>query len=257
MLVDRIKRMPMLAVSIVLWSVASLVSAFAGSYSSLLLTRLAAGRGDRHRGAGDRLADRRLLPGPRARAGVRLHPGRRDRGHRGRVHRQRQRGQPDRLAGGVRPAGDPGLLPGPELWRTVPEPLRGGQSRLEPGVVDLHRRPPRGLGAEATLAGEERAVRGRRPRRTTSAFEAVRRRGRRGPTRSSSSTEDPRDMPVARGGPVHPLDPDQRDADHRLLAGLLLLRRAVRRSRCCSSAATTTPARPPPSWCWRCWSWAR
>ena len=25
-----------------------------------------------------------------------------------------------------------------ELYRTVPEPLRGGQSRLEPGVVDLH-----------------------------------------------------------------------------------------------------------------------
>ena len=41
--VDRFKRMPMLSLSIVLWSVASLLSAFAGSYSTLLLTRLALG----------------------------------------------------------------------------------------------------------------------------------------------------------------------------------------------------------------------
>src|SRR5579863_1880371 len=39
LLVDRTRRMPLLAVSIMLWSVASLFSAFAGSYSSLLLTR--------------------------------------------------------------------------------------------------------------------------------------------------------------------------------------------------------------------------
>src|SRR5690349_1862482 len=41
--VDRFTRMPMLSLSIVLWSVASLLSAFAGSYSTLLLTRLALG----------------------------------------------------------------------------------------------------------------------------------------------------------------------------------------------------------------------
>src|SRR6201982_51451 len=43
LLVDRIKRIPMLSLSILLWSVASLLSAFAGSYSSLLLTRLLLG----------------------------------------------------------------------------------------------------------------------------------------------------------------------------------------------------------------------
>src|SRR5437764_1246463 len=43
MLVDRIKRVPMLSLSILLWSIASLLSAFAGSYSSLLLTRLLLG----------------------------------------------------------------------------------------------------------------------------------------------------------------------------------------------------------------------
>ena len=43
MLVDRYKRVPILSGSIVLWSVASLLSAFAGSYSGLLLTRLLLG----------------------------------------------------------------------------------------------------------------------------------------------------------------------------------------------------------------------
>ena len=43
LLVDRIKRIPVLSLSIVLWSVASLLSAFAGSYSGLLLTRLLLG----------------------------------------------------------------------------------------------------------------------------------------------------------------------------------------------------------------------
>src|SRR5215475_11056550 len=40
LLVDRIKRIPMLSLSIVLWSIASLFSAFASNYSTLLLTRL-------------------------------------------------------------------------------------------------------------------------------------------------------------------------------------------------------------------------
>jgi predicted MFS family arabinose efflux permease len=41
--VDRIKRMPLLSISIILWSIASLASAFADSYSTLLLSRLALG----------------------------------------------------------------------------------------------------------------------------------------------------------------------------------------------------------------------
>src|SRR5213592_4355367 len=43
MLVDRSKRIPILSASIVLWSIASLLSAFSGSYGQLLLTRLALG----------------------------------------------------------------------------------------------------------------------------------------------------------------------------------------------------------------------
>ena len=43
LLVDRTRRMPLLAVSIILWSLVSLFSAFAGSLSGLLLTQLALG----------------------------------------------------------------------------------------------------------------------------------------------------------------------------------------------------------------------
>ncbi len=43
MLVDRFKRMPILSISIVLWSIATLLSAFSANYSHLLLTRLALG----------------------------------------------------------------------------------------------------------------------------------------------------------------------------------------------------------------------
>src|ERR687886_2410974 len=43
LLVDRIRRIPMLSLSIVLWSFASLLGAFSGSYSSLLVSRLLLG----------------------------------------------------------------------------------------------------------------------------------------------------------------------------------------------------------------------
>src|ERR1700694_343834 len=43
LLVHKIQRIPMLSISIVLWSIASLVSAFAANYSSLLLSRLLLG----------------------------------------------------------------------------------------------------------------------------------------------------------------------------------------------------------------------
>ena len=43
MLVDRVRRIPLLAASIVLWSITTLLGAFAGSYSTLLLTRVGLG----------------------------------------------------------------------------------------------------------------------------------------------------------------------------------------------------------------------
>ncbi len=137
LLVDRIKRVPMLSISIVLWSVASLISAFAGSYSSLLLTRLALGAVTAT--AGPAIAS---LTGD-------YFPAR----ERGRVYAYILAGEILGTAAGFIISGSvaslidwraaflllgiPGFFLARELYRTVPEPIRGGQSRLEPGVVDL------------------------------------------------------------------------------------------------------------------------
>jgi MFS family permease len=137
LLVDRIKRIPMLSLSIVLWSVASLFSAFAGGYSSLLLTRLALGAVTAT--AGPAIAS---LTGD-------YFPAR----ERGRVYAYILGGEILGTAIGFIISGSvasliswraaflllaiPGFWLARELYRTVPEPIRGGQSRLEPGVTDL------------------------------------------------------------------------------------------------------------------------
>jgi MFS family permease len=137
LLVDRIKRIPMLSISIVLWSVASLFSAFAGSYSSLLFTRLLLGAVTAT--AGPAIAS---LTGD-------YFPAR----ERGRVYAYILGGEIAGTAVGFIISSSvaslitwraaffllaiPGFFLARELYRTVPEPLRGGQSRLMPGVVDL------------------------------------------------------------------------------------------------------------------------
>ena len=92
--------------------------------------------GGRERGAGDRVADRRLLRRRGARARVVIHPRRRGRGDRVRVYRERLRREPDRLAGCVRRARDPGLLPRvgalgdrPRAAARRPEPPRSRRRR--------------------------------------------------------------------------------------------------------------------------------
>ena len=137
LLVDRIKRIPVLSLSIVLWSVASLLSAFAGSYSGLLLTRLLLGAVTAT--AGPAIAS---LTGD-------YFPAR----ERGRVYAYILGGEIAGTAFGFIVSSSvaslidwraafvllaiPGFFLARELYRTVPEPLRGGQSRLEPGVEDL------------------------------------------------------------------------------------------------------------------------
>ena len=131
MLVDRAKRVPMLSVSIVLWSVASLAERVRRQLLDAAADAAAAGRRHRHRGPRDRVADRRLLPLARARAHLRLHPRRRDRGHGGRLHGQRHGRERDLVAGRVRAARDPRASSSrARCGGRVPEPLRGGQSRL-------------------------------------------------------------------------------------------------------------------------------
>jgi len=137
LLVDRTRRMPLLAVSILLWSVASLLSAFAGSYSSLLLTRLLLGAVAAT--AGPAIAS---LTGDYFPAA-----------ERGRIWSYILGGEVAGTAVGFIISGSlaslidwraafvvlalPGFFLARELWRTVPEPLRGGQSYLEPGALDL------------------------------------------------------------------------------------------------------------------------
>src|SRR5579884_3789838 len=136
-LVDRFERVPMLAASIVLWSIASLVSAFAGSFGTLLLTRLALGAVAAT--AGPAIAS---LTGDYFPA--------RERGH---IYAYILGGEIAGNAVGFIVSSSvaslidwraafvllaiPGFFLARELWRTVPEPLRGGQSRLEPGAMDL------------------------------------------------------------------------------------------------------------------------
>ena len=165
LLVDRIKRIPILSLSIVLWSVASLLSAFAGSYSGLLLTRLLLGAVTAT--AGPAIAS---LTGD-------YFPAR----ERGRVYAYILGGEIAGTAVGFIISGSvaslidwraafvllaiPGFFLARELYRTVPEPLRGGQSRLEPGVVDLERGGRRVRLEAAARPGRGRpAAAGRRPR---------------------------------------------------------------------------------------------
>jgi MFS family permease len=135
--VDRLQRVPLLAISIVLWSIASLLSAFAGSYSTLLLTRLLLGAVVAT--AGPAIASLTGDYFPSA--------------ERARIYAYILGGEVGGQAVGFIVGGNvasaiswraafvvlavPGFFLARELYRTVPEPLRGGQSHLQPGTVDL------------------------------------------------------------------------------------------------------------------------
>jgi MFS family permease len=151
-LVDRVKRMPVLSISIALWSVASLLSGFAGSYESLLLTRLALGAVTAT--AGPAIASLTGDYFPSA--------------ERGRVYAYILGGEIAGSAAGFIVGGTvasiiswraafmllaiPGFWLARSLWRTVPEPVRGGQSRLAPGAISF---------AEAMVSGLSPAERAR------------------------------------------------------------------------------------------------
>jgi MFS family permease len=140
--VDRTRRMPLLAISIVLWSTASLVAAFAGSYWHLLLARLALGAVTAT--AGPAIAS---LTGD-------YFPAR----ERTRIYSFILGGEAIGTAAGFMISGTvasliswraafillaiPGFFLARTLWRTVPEPARGGQSWLEPGELELAEPPP-------------------------------------------------------------------------------------------------------------------
>jgi MFS family permease len=129
--------MPLLEISIILWSLALLASAFAGSFSSLLLSRLALGAVAAT--AGPAIAS---LSGDYFGAD-----------ERGRIWSYILVGESAGTAFGYIVCGFaaslihwrasfiilaiPGFLLARELRRTVPEPLRGGQSHLKVGTVEI------------------------------------------------------------------------------------------------------------------------
>jgi MFS family permease len=137
LLTDKVNRVHMLSISIVLWSVAMLASGAAGSYSSLLITRLALGAVAAT--AGPAIAS---LTGDYFYAR-----------ERGRVYGYILGGEIAGTAVGFIFSGViasvlswrfafwaiaiPGFYLAKTLWRTLPEPQRGGKSRLEHGTVDL------------------------------------------------------------------------------------------------------------------------
>jgi MFS family permease len=134
LLVDRTKRIPMLCFGIVLWSVASFIGGLAKSYDALLLSRLALGAVAAT--AGPAIAS---LTGDYFAAD-----------ERGNIYAYILGGEILGTAVGFIVAGDiasliswraafiilalPGFFLARSLWRTVPEPLRGGQSRLLVGA---------------------------------------------------------------------------------------------------------------------------
>lgn len=154
LVVDRARRIPLLAASIVLWSVATLFGALAHSFSGLLLSRV--GLGAVAATAGPAVAS---LTGD-------FFPSR----ERGRVYGYILTGEIAGTAVGFVISGTlasllswrvafavlalPGFFLARALWRTVPEPPRGGQSRLQPGVQDL---------AEAVQQARRRAAGGSTP----------------------------------------------------------------------------------------------
>jgi MFS family permease len=136
--VDRVKRMPLLALSILLWSGASILGGLAGNYEDLLLARLLLGAVIAT--AGPAIAS---LTGDYFAAD-----------ERGRVWAYILGGEIAGTAIGFILMGSiasilswrvsfillaiPGFFLARSLYRTVPEPLRGGQNHLAPGAVTLN-----------------------------------------------------------------------------------------------------------------------
>src|SRR5205085_4608464 len=183
----------MLAFSIILWSLASLASAFAGSYSGLLLARLALGAVAAT--AGPAIAS---LTGDYFPAS-----------ERGRIYAYILAGEIAGSAFGFIISSSvaslidwratfvvlaiPGFFLARELWRTVPEPLRGGQSRLAPGVLDLSAAV---AGSAAPASDSAQAQSHDAPHREP-AHEAARRAGA-VPNPTLVLDEDPRQMEIGR-----------------------------------------------------------
>jgi MFS family permease len=180
--------MPVLSLSIVFWSLASLISAFASDYSTLLLTRLLLGAVTATAGPAIASLTGDYFPSS----------------ERGRVYAYILGGEIAGTAVGFIISGTvaslidwraafvllaiPGFFLARTLYRTVPEPLRGGQSRLQAGVTNLD---------EALAAATSKAEDPQEPPNVEHdlAYEAVKRRGVE-PDPRFVLNRDPSEMPL-------------------------------------------------------------
>jgi MFS family permease len=188
LLVDRIKRMPLLSLSVAIWSLATLLGAFSSSYWHLLLWRLALG-----------IVTATAGPAVASLTGD-YFPAR----ERGRVYAYILAGETAGTAVGFILSSSiasliswraafvmlavPGFLLAWRMWRTVPEPARGGQSRLEPGTTDLVR-----FEAAMVDTGQATDPAGQEPVLDELAWETARRRGIK-PNPRLVLTEDPQQL---------------------------------------------------------------
>ena len=158
LLVDKTKRIPVLSVSIVLWSITTMLGALSGSYGTLLLSRVLLGLVSATAGPAIASLTGDYFPSH----------------ERARVYGYILTGEIAGTAFGFVLCGTiasaiswqaafwllaiPGLFLARSLWRTVPEPLRGGQSRLERGTTNLEgysRRGPADDDADGAAVPEE------------------------------------------------------------------------------------------------------
>jgi predicted MFS family arabinose efflux permease len=157
LLVDKTRRVDVLAVSILLWGAAEVASAFSTSFAMLLLTRLALGA-----------VTATAAPAVASLTGD-FFPA----GERGRIYGYISVGEVAGAGIGVgissfvsaalgwRAAflvlAVPSVLLAWALWKRLPEPARGGQSRLEPGATRIVSAKEAGLAPSA--GDDEEAVR--------------------------------------------------------------------------------------------------
>lgn len=136
-LTDRIHRIRLLTAAIIVWSLAMVASGASDSYLMLLLTRLALGA-----------VIATAAPTVASLTGDFFHPG-----ERGRIYGYILAGELIGAAFGFLISGDVaaalswrasfwvlavfGLILAAVIWLWLPEPARGGQSRLEPGAEDI------------------------------------------------------------------------------------------------------------------------
>lgn len=156
-LIDKSRRVDVLAVSILLWGVAEVLSAFSPTFTMLLLTRLLLGA-----------VTATAVPGVASLTGD-FFPA----GERGRIYGYIVTGEVVGAGVGVgfsslvsaafgwRAAflvlAVPSVALAWALWRRLPEPARGGQSRLEPGATTIL--SAKDVGPSSAAAHEDEAVR--------------------------------------------------------------------------------------------------